>query len=147
MQLLIISTVKMSMKQLNFKYILIYLGFGFLGCRHLNMTLANVGHFWKSIRGISDLNGCCKTRLGKRIPQGRSRGLGNRTFGYSFITKRVKSIFPCYDKYAPTITYFSAFSRFEGTRRVIWTVRLLVFIGRQGLALSLYLYLPQSVIQ
>lgn len=141
------STVKMAMKQLNFKYILIYLGFGFLGCRHLNMTLANVGHFWKSIRGISDLNGCCKTRLGKRILQGSSTGLGNRTFGYSFITKRVKSICPCYDQCAPTITYFSAFSRSEGTRRITWTLRLLVFIGRQALALSLSLCLPQSVIQ
>lgn len=94
------------------------------------MTLAIVRHFWKNIRGISDLNEGCKTRLGNRIPQESSRGLGNRNLGYSFTTERVKSIFPAMMKVLQPL--FPAFSRSNGRRRITWTLRLLTFYWEES---------------
>lgn len=94
-------------------------------------------------QGISDLNEVWKTRLGNRIPQESSRGLGNRNLGYSFTTKRVKSIFPAMIKALQLL--FLAFSRSKGRRRITWTKASDFSLGGKPWPfLYLYLRVPQQ---
>lgn len=102
------------------------------------MTLAMGGHFWKNIRGISDLSECYKTRSGKRSPPGSSRARGKSNLGYSFTTKRVKSVFPAMRNVLQLLFIFS-FLKVQRKEENLGS-EASDFFGEEGMALSL----PQS---
>lgn len=87
------------------------------------------------------MNEGCKTRLGNRIPQESSRGLGNKNCGYSFTTKRVKLIFPCHEKSVPTIV----FSLLRSQRKEKDNLDSKASDFLLGGKLWLYLYFSQSL--